>query len=53
MDIVEVDEIGQSLTLYAYILQEWPDYSYDIIGKDAYYFVEVPIDAYNEGKTIF
>ena len=52
MDINEVDEVGQSITLYVFIIQEWMDSRYDIIGPDMNDLetqLEVPFNLYDEG----
>ena len=48
MDIVEVNERENSITLYAYMMLQWNDSSYSINDPLNNTYMEVPLSNYNE-----
>ena len=48
MDIVEVNEIDKSITLYVYLMLQWNDSSYSIYDPLNDTYLEVPLSNYNE-----
>ena len=48
MDIVEMNEIDKSITLYVYLMLQWNDSSYSIYDPLNDTYLEVPLSNYNE-----